>query len=443
MTAPSCSGQIMDDASVHRLLVLSNGHGEDAIALRVIRALQTQPISVEVMALPIVGEGSSYVRHNIPIVGPVKAMPSGGFVYMDGKQLARDVRGGLLQLTLDQIQTVRQWAHVGGSILAVGDIVPLLFGWVSGAPYAFIGTAKSEYYLRDEHRLLQRSSWFDKLESWSGSVYLPWERGLMRHARCKAVFPRDTLTTNILQRWPIQVFDVGNPMMDDLTHTDIQQMSTIAQRAQAAARTIVLLPGSRVPEAHNNWEQILQGVWSMIQHAGDRPQLFLAAIAPSLNLSPFNALLQQQGWQPITDSESVRPSSGYIEFAQGIHRVMVIPGDFNTCIHLADGAIAMAGTATEQVVGLGKPAFIMPGQGPQFTPAFAEAQTRLLGESVIFVADPSQMGECVTNLFTNPAQLQQIRQNGHRRMGQPGASDRIAKTLIQQFGWRRSSSIST
>lgn len=33
-------------------------------------------------------------------------------------------------------------------------------------------------------------------------------------------------------------------------------------------------------------------------------------------------------------------------------------------------------------VGQGKPVFTIPGRGPQFTAAFAEAQSRLLGESV-------------------------------------------------------------
>ncbi|MEB3210325.1 MAG: lipid-A-disaccharide synthase-related protein [Leptolyngbyaceae bacterium] len=432
----------MDDSSVRRLLVLSNGHGEDAIALRIIHALHQQLPSIEIVALPIVGNGDSYAHHHIPIAGPVKAMPSGGFVYMDGKQLARDVQGGLIQLTLAQIQTVRQWARAGGSILAVGDIVPLLFAWGSGAPYAFIGTAKSEYYLRDEQGVLPRASWFEQLESWSGSVYLPWERWLMQHSRCKAVFPRDTLTSKILQTWPIPVFDVGNPMMDDLTVENTAHASAIAHASQQAKLTLVLLPGSRVPEAHANWSLILQGVQSVIHHSGDRPSLFLGAIAPSLDRSPFDTLLHkhgwQPGWQPKATTGDANDSIPVTYFTQGIHTLMLVSCQFNACIHYAEGAIALAGTATEQVVGLGKPAFIIPGQGPQFTPAFAEAQSRLLGTSVIQVSEPRQIGQCVFELLSDSAQLHQIQQNGYRRMGKPGASDRIAQTLIQEFGWGRS-----
>ena len=42
----------------------------------------------------------------------------------------------------------------------------------------------------------------------------------------------------------------------------------------------------------------------------------------------------------------------------------------------------MTGTAVEQAVGLGKPIIAVPGNGPAFTYRFAEAQNRLLGDSV-------------------------------------------------------------
>ena len=93
-----------------RVLCLSNGHGEDAIALRILRELQQQPTPPDLTALPIVGEGYAYTNSGIPLIGSVKAMPSGGFIYQDGRQLARDIRGGLLQLTLAQLRAIRAWA---------------------------------------------------------------------------------------------------------------------------------------------------------------------------------------------------------------------------------------------------------------------------------------------------------------------------------------------
>ncbi|MGI0488392.1 hypothetical protein ACN4EK_23350, partial [Pantanalinema rosaneae CENA516] len=97
-----------------RLLCLSNGHGEDAIAVRILTALRHSHPAIDLTALPIVGEGHAYGQAGIPLIGSVKTMPSGGFIYMDGRQLARDLRGGLLSLTWTQIQAVRSWAREGG-----------------------------------------------------------------------------------------------------------------------------------------------------------------------------------------------------------------------------------------------------------------------------------------------------------------------------------------
>lgn len=148
-----------------KILCLSNGHGEDAIAVRIIQELRLLSESLELVALPLVGKGQAYEDINVPIIGAVRQMPSGGFIYMDGRQFIRDVQGGLIQLTLAQFKAVRRWAKEGGIILVVGDIVPLLFAWLSGANYAFVGTAKSEYYIQDEAGTLpKRPKW----EGWSG-----------------------------------------------------------------------------------------------------------------------------------------------------------------------------------------------------------------------------------------------------------------------------------
>ncbi|MEW5857703.1 MAG: lipid-A-disaccharide synthase-related protein, partial [Cyanobacteriota bacterium] len=251
-----------------RVLCLSNGHGEDIIAVRILQQLQQQSHSLELAALPLVGDGRAYAELDIPIIGPVQTMPSGGFIYMDGRQLARDVQGGLLQLTLAQHRAIRKWASPGrpkergrGVILAVGDIVPLLFAWLSGVPYAFVGTAKSEYYLRDEAGPLPRRDQRGRWEGWSGSVYLPWERWLMSRRRCKAVFPRDGLTTQMLQKWSIPAFDLGNPMMDGLAPPRpraIFYSSNAEQEEMRRSLMVALLPGSRPPEAYANWQQIMQ-----------------------------------------------------------------------------------------------------------------------------------------------------------------------------------------
>ena len=270
-----------------KLLVLSNGHGEDIIAVRILEQLIVDRDDLKISALPIVGRGVAYQQKNIPLIGEVKQMPSGGFIYMDSNQLWRDVRGGLVQLTIKQLQVVRQWGKDGGFILAVGDVVPLLFAWLSGANYAFVGTARSEYYLRDRDGWLKQTSW---LERQSGSVYHPLDRWLMSRPRCHVVFPRDKLTTEVLQQYSIKAFNLGNPMMDGMCQTNI----TIPEKNTLS---ILLLPGSRIPEAEQNWQQIIEATKGVIANFTNRPLLFLAAIAPGLKLDPFVRYLLTRSWQ--------------------------------------------------------------------------------------------------------------------------------------------------
>ncbi len=399
-----------------KLLVLSNGHGEDIIAIRIIERLQQDISELELAALPIVGQGYAYKNINIPLVGRVQQMPSGGFIYMGGKPLLQDIRGGLLQLTIEQLKLVRQWSKAGGTILAVGDIVPLLFAWLSKANYAFVGTAKSEYYLRDETDWLPQTSW---LERKFNSVYLPWERWLMSRGRCKAVFPRDSLTTEILQQWSIPAYDLGNPMMDRLT--------TKTQVRASGQLNILLLPGSRMPEALRNWQKILVAVWSVIKTLPQEQLKFSTAIAPALDLKPFIIHAVTQGWcitarQPQT-----------ITLSQN-KRTLVLTQEHNQeFFKLTDVAIAMAGTATEQFVGLGKPAVIFPGEGPQFTYAFAEAQSRLLGCSILMVPSPAEVGKAISDVINDEQFLKLIALNGQRRMGEAGAAKRIAACLQKRL----------
>jgi uncharacterized protein (TIGR03492 family) len=420
-----------------RLLCLSNGHGEDVIAVRILQELQKHPNAPELAALPLVGEGRAYSQLGIPIIGTVQTMPSGGFIYMEGRQLMRDLRGGLLQLTWSQFKAVRRWSKRGGVILAVGDIVPLLFAGLSGAPYGFVGTAKSEYYVRDEAGELPKRSF---AETWSGSVYYPWERWLMSRRRCKAVFPRDKLTTETLQKWSIPAFDVGNPMMDGISpeHPAPVFYETNAELKEMQRSLVVtLLPGSRVPEAYENWQQIVQATDGFLDTFTEKTLLFLGAIAPAVSLDLLGKTLQGYGWHQQSLAAMTLnfkfEDENAIAFTKKNATLILTQNDYNLCLLKGDCAIAMAGTATEQFVGLGKPAIAMPGKGPQYNPIFAEAQTRLLGPSLILVEQPGKVASTVQQLLRDPDWLQLIADNGSQRMGQPGAGRRISECLMERF----------
>jgi uncharacterized protein (TIGR03492 family) len=403
-----------------KLLSLSNGHGEDVIAAKILQELQQQCAAAEIVALPIVGKGQAYRDLSIPIWGDVKTMPSGGF-NQDGQQLWRDVQGGLLQLTIGQWQAVKRWAKAGGKILAVGDIVPLLMARYSGAAYGFVGTAKSEYYLVDSNQqpLVHRQK---SLEARSGSIYFPWERWLMRQPNCQGVFPRDRTTAEKLNKFQIPAWDLGNPMMDGLQGG--RKVGGLVDSDLDLRVTI--LPGSRPPEAYRNWQMLVAGLENLGEVLTGRSIEAIAGITPSLDLAELQKSLQ--AWQFM----------GFGEWGGTWHlnnlKLYLAVDQYAHCLAWGDLALAMAGTATEQFVGLGKPALVIPGAGPQFTKLFAERQCDLLGESVILVNDPQSVGLVVRDLVGDVDKLASIASNGRLRMGEAGAAARIATKLLELWG---------
>ncbi len=378
-----------------RVLCLSNGHGEDEVASRIAVALRQRQIAVG--ALPIVGEGNAYVRQGIPIVATPQVMPSGGFIYQDWRQLWRDIRGGLLGLTGRQLAAIRQETTRTDLILAVGDIVPLLMAWWSGIPYGFVGTAKSDYYWRDEQGPYRW--WVQPV-----SDYLPWERWLMGQTRCCGAFLRDELTATALQKRGLKALYLGNPMMDGL-----EAQGALPLDANQPA--LLLLPGSRPPEAYRNWALMMQ----VVEQIPPEIQVY-AALSPNLEPGPLQAQIPPQR-----------------------RSMPLIWGDFGSCAQRATVVLAMAGTATEQCVGLGKPVITLPGEGPQFTYRFAEAQTRLLGSAVHLTTvqqAPQVLQQILERLARDPSYSSHLQAHGRQRMGSPGAAGRIAAQVQAWLDWQ-------
>ncbi|NJL64910.1 MAG: hypothetical protein HC903_27775, partial [Methylacidiphilales bacterium] len=163
--------------------------------------------------------------------------------------------------------------------------------------------------------------------------------------------------------------------------------------------------------------------------------IFLGAIAPNLDSSILTKFVTSHGWKPFPIEELPIKFSDHqaLTFKQNNAYFILTQTAYNDCLHMGDIAIAMAGTATEQFVGLGKPAFTIPGKGPQFNPGFAEAQSRHLGDSIILVEKPQNLGKQVKNLLAYPDKLHAIAENGLRRMGKPGAAQRIAECIMSKL----------
>ena len=95
--------------------------------------------------------------------------------------------------------------------------------------------------------------------------------------------------------------------------------------------------------------------------------------------------------------------------------------------------VATAGTATEQLVGLGIPALSLPGKGPQFTQGFAKRQSRLLGGAVRSCQSSHELNTRLKQLLEDPSLRLKMGQRGRQRMGPAGGGEAIAKRVLIQL----------
>ncbi|MDJ0846539.1 lipid-A-disaccharide synthase-related protein [Crocosphaera sp.] len=395
------------------VLFMSNGHGEDLNASLILQELRKIAPQIMITGMPLVGEGNAYRSLNLPLIGQPKSLPSGGIFYMNPLTLLKDVGAGLIGLTFYQIRTLLKYCSRYHLIVAVGDIFPVTMAYVSGRPFVAFLVSTSSYY--------------------EGKLQLPWlTRWCLRSPRCLAIFTRDAFTSQDLQRQGFKKASfLGYPIMDILTPTgknlDLDHHIP----------TIALLPGSRLPEALDNLALLLQVCESL---ATLETLQFRVALVQAIQEKDLKRLAQTLGWQYQSFGILIKHQEKNTVRVECYHQA------FSDIINYCSLAIGMAGTAVEQVVGLGKPVIQLPGKGPQFTYAFAEAQMRLLGLSVKTIGksykNPRLFSEAATTIqaiLKDEDYLRSCRQNGRERVGKPGGSLNLAHAiaqLLQNWGAR-------
>lgn len=399
------------------ILVLSNGTGEDLIACSVARSFLGLVPGAKVRALPLVGDGQRYREAELALIASRPTHSDAGFRYLTPFWLVRDMGHDLPGRVVSWRRIIRDWcSSTQGAqrlVIAVGDVVPLALARLSGPDLVFIGCAKSEYYRRDRDGPLPRGGLGARIESRLPSVYGALERRLMKPPKCRAVFPRDSLTAQRLHPFGLAVQDLGNPMMDGL-----QPRGDVV--IPAADCAIALVPGSRHPESLANWRQQLDRLADVIHALAPKRPLFLAPIPQAKRDPGYRAAALERGWLE---------AQGVLTRARAT--LILTPDGFADTIHRADLAIAQAGTASEQIAGLGKPIISFPGEGPQFVHRFAEAQARLLGPLMHYLPEGSGLGPLVAALIDDRTRRRHWRAAGVERMGRPGASDRIARAIAE------------
>ncbi|EAZ91170.1 lipid-A-disaccharide synthase-related protein [Crocosphaera chwakensis] len=392
-----------------RILFISNGHGEDNHSSYVIETLLQLYPNLDVAAMPIVGEGNAYRRLNVPIIGPTQNMPSGGFSYINRLRLLTDLKAGLVGLTWRQLQAVWKYAPSCDLIMATGDTVSQGFAYSTGYPYVSFISCLSALY--------------------EGKLNVgPFIGTFLRSPRCLAVFTRDPYTAKDLKKQGISKAQFGGiPSLDKLQPTgkDLQLKSDIPM--------VALLPGSRLPEAVRNFKLQLNLILEIVKIMSPENIQFRAALVPKV-MQELATIANSEGWQYEENKLSKKTEQGTVE-------VFCYSDGFNDILHNCTLMLGMAGLAVDQGIALGKPVIQVPGEGPQFTYEFAEAQNRLIGSCAQTIGKGpassetlTEAAKCVAKTVTNQSYLHECEEKGKARFGPPGASERIARFLLSHMG---------
>lgn len=392
-------------SSPKRILFISNGHGEDNHSSYVIETLLELCPDLEIAAMPIVGEGNAYRRLNIPIIGPTQNMPSGGFSYINRWRFLRDLQAGLIGLAWQQLKAVWEYAPTCDLIMATGDTVSQGFAYSTGYPYvSFISCLSSLY---------------------EGKLYIgPFIGRFLRSPKCLAVVTRDPYTAQDLKRQGITKAQFGGiPSLDKLIPTgkDLHLKSDLPM--------VALLPGSRLPEAVRNFKLQLQLILEIIKVMPADQIQFRAALVPKV-MNQLGEIAASEGWQHDEGKLTYQSDHGMAE-------VRCYSDAFSDILHNCTLMLGMAGLAVDQGIALGKPVIQVPGEGPQFTYEFAEAQTRLIGSCAQTIgtgpATPETLRKAAKRVAETVADKDYLAacvEEGQNRFGLPGASVRIAKLLL-------------
>ena len=393
------------------VLLLSNGHGEDLSGAKIAEALMARGIAVE--ALPLVGHGRPYRQVGVPVLGRTRECSTGGLGYTSLAGQLREIREGQWTYLLGRLLWLARHRKRFERVVGVGDLLAVLGAWLGGPGAAVYLVAYSSHY--------------------EGQLRLPWPCGaLLRSPRIVQIWSRDALTAHQLSaQLGKPVMFAGNPFLDGVIEA-AQPSGQPPAQATPQGQSLALLPGSRMPEALHNLGLMLQ----VVSRLPGQPLRIQAALVSSLTAEAIEAMAAPLGWQ-------LNPSRSLLR--RGPWQVELGWGQFAAILNRADLALASAGTASEQAVGLGKPVLQLCGRGPQFTATFAEAQRRLLGpgmscatgkpgSAAVLEATADLAAEQLAALAdpeAGPRWRRQLAALGAERIGAPGGSAQIATAIME------------
>lgn len=379
------------------LLFVSNGNGEAAIADRIAEEIRAIDPSLQLDHLALVGVGRSQFMRE---VGPQRQMPSGGLIAMGNVgNIARDVAGGLLGLTLAQRRFLVRSRGVYARTIAVGDVFALLMALAAHAPTTYVGTAKSVNvapYGRMEERVLRRAD---------------------------SIFVRDRATAELLRSHGVRADAPGNAIVDLFASAD----DPLADRAaEAFAPALAVFPGSR----ENAYEEAPFLARVVRGCARTHPKLGgIFSVAPQLDPRRFIDVFERDGWQVE------RHTDGPIPFSlRDGERTLVRAwrGSIGPLLSRVQLVVGQAGTANEAAAAAGVPVVAFELGKDRKTAWYRMRQHGLLGDALaVLPGDPDAAVSGVNALLDDAARRVRMAHVGRERMGAAGGSRAIAAAIVE------------
>jgi uncharacterized protein (TIGR03492 family) len=353
--------------------------------------------NVNVVALPLVGEGLAYKDREYYAAASWRTLPSHGFTSPAG--LCRDLRRGLWDNLRRQSRIIYRESAGADLLVTVGDIMPLLLAafYGRGKKIVHIATAASAYLRR-----------YSLPEIWLFKKYV------------SCVVCRDLRTCEELRKNGVNAFYAGNPMMDD----PMLMPEQVNLGLDKKRRRVVLVPSSRA-DAYLNILRMLEIVRRFPKKNNFQ---FVLTLAPGLELELLAKMLAAETeWR--LDEQPRRPLS-----AELLHTdappVAVISGHFRACLDGAALAMGMTGTGNEQIAGLGIPLALFRGRSAAASGRRMRHYKKLLGDAVFIPrGSDRRKTESLYQLLSSGKQLQHMSEAGRERMGGAGGAYHIARKI--------------
>lgn len=380
------------------VLFVSNGYGEDSIALSILREIKLQSPDVKIYALPIVGNGGSYETEDCEILGPRTAMPSGGVIPGNFGNLKKDLSSGLIKLTFAQIGIIKKYSKLSFASVSIGDIYPaILLSFFAKNSKIMIATAKSNYV-----------SPHNKFEEFMMKTFF------------KKVFVRDNPTAEHLRKNGVSnAVYVGNAMMDCLEPEGIDFKVN-------KENLFAVLPGSR-KSAFLDMPVIADAISIISDKIEDSS--FVAVVPKSIDLHELVKVCSDD-WQ-FEESKEDDFCVGKMSNKKNRAVVKFYNRGMADLLRACKLVIGQAGTANEQATGLGKPVVAFDSFSDDKMGWYRKRQKCLLGEAVSVVKkNPSEVSDMVFNILSDSELYKKMAEEGKNRLGLPGGAKKMAEAIL-------------